>query len=68
MSEKKLIGFALIGLGAVLLYFGYNASQSVGSQFRQAWTGSMSDKAMMYYVAGAVSAAIGVYLAFLIKK
>ena len=68
MSNKKLAGFVLIGLGAVLLYFGYNASQSLGSSLKQAWSGSMSDKATMFYVAGAVSAAIGAYLAFMTKR
>jgi len=68
MSNKKMIGFALIGLGAVLLYFGYNASQSLGSSLKQAWTGSMSDKATLLYVAGAVSAAVGAYFAFMTKR
>jgi len=67
MKTNKLIGFVLIGVGAVLVYFGYTASQSVGSQLKQAWSGSMTDKAMMYYVGGAVSAAIGAFLAFMKK-
>ena len=68
MSNKKLAGFVLLGVAAVLIYFGYTASQSVGSQFKQAWSGSMSDKAMLFYIGGAVSAAVGVFLAFLDKK
>jgi hypothetical protein len=68
VSNKKLVGFALLGLGAVLIYFGYTAAQSFESQFRQAWSGSMSDKAMWYYTAGAVSAAVGAFLAFAGKR
>lgn len=68
MSNKKLAGFVLLGLGAVLIYFGYTASQSLGSQLKQAWSGSMSDKAMWYYLAGAVSAAVGAFLAFTTRK
>ncbi len=65
MSNNKLAGFVLLGVGAVLLYFGYTASQSVGSQLREAWSGSMSDKAMYYYLGGAACAAVGAYLAFM---
>lgn len=68
MSNNKLAGFVLLGVGAVLLYFGYNASQSVGSQLREAWSGSMSDRAMYYYLGGAVCVAVGAYLAFMIRK
>jgi len=68
VSNKKLTGFALLGLGAVLLYFGHTASQSLGSQLKQAWSGSMSDKAMWYYTAGAVSTAVGAFLAFAGRK
>jgi len=35
MSSNKLIGFVLLALGIVLLVMGYNASQSVGSQFKK---------------------------------
>ncbi|MDH4133463.1 MAG: DUF3185 family protein [Gammaproteobacteria bacterium] len=68
MSEKKLIGFILIGVGAALLYMGYNASQSVGSQLRQAFSGSVSDRAMMFYVGGAVCAALGAFLALTTRR
>jgi len=68
MSNNKLIGFVLLGVAAVLIYFGYTASQSLGSQFKQAFSGSMSDKAMMYYVGGAVCAAVGAFLAFMKGK
>lgn len=67
MNASRLIGFVLLGVGAVMIYFGYTASQSVGSQLKQAWSGSMSDKAMLYYAGGAVCAAIGAFLAFLKK-
>ncbi len=68
MSNQKLAGFVLLAVGAVLIYFGYTAAQSVGSQFKQAWSGSMSDKAMLYYAGGAVCAAVGAFLAFMGRK
>lgn len=68
MSGNRLIGFVLLAVGIVLLVMGYNAAQSVGSQFRQAFTGSMSDKATLLYLGGAVVTAVGAYLAFLSRK
>jgi uncharacterized membrane protein YidH (DUF202 family) len=68
MASNKLIGLVLLAVGIVLLVMGYNASQSVGSQFKEAFSGSMSDKAMLFYLGGAVVTAIGAYLAFLSRK
>jgi len=61
--NQKMIGWVLLAVGIVLIVFGYNASQSFGSQFRQGFTGSMSDKTMMYYLGGAVCIAAGAFLA-----
>ena len=68
MSRNKLTGFLLLALGIVLLVMGYNAAQSVGSQFKQAFTGSMSDKATLLYLGGAVVTAVGAYLALMSRK
>jgi len=68
MSNNKLFGFALLAVGIVLLVMGYNAAQSVGSQFKQAFSGSMTDKATLLYLGGAIATAIGAYLAFLTRK
>ena len=68
MSSQKLIGFVLLAVGIVLLVLGYNASQSLGSQVSQAFSGSMSDKATWLYLGGAVLLAAGAYLAFLTRR
>jgi hypothetical protein len=68
MSNQKLIGFVLLAVGAVLLYLGYSASQAVGSQLKQAFSGSLSDKATLYYLGGAVCAGVGAFLAFVKGK
>ena len=68
MSSHKLIGLVLLAVGIVLLVMGYNASQSVGSQFREAFSGTMSDRTMMFYLGGAVLIAVGGYLAFMSRK
>ena len=68
MSSNKLIGFVLLAVGIMLLVMGYNASQSMGSQFKEAFSGSMSDRATMFYLGGAVVMAVGAYLAFMTRK
>jgi len=68
MSNKKLMGMVLLGVGIVLLVMGYNAGQSVGSQFKQAFTGSMTDKATLLYLGGAIATAIGAYFTFMTRK
>lgn len=67
MALLRVLGFILLAVGLVLLYFGYNASQSLESQVTSAFSGSMSDKAMTFYIAGAVTCAVGVFLGFLRK-
>tara|TARA_R110002126_G_scaffold150368_3_gene296581 strand:+ start:913 stop:1107 length:195 start_codon:yes stop_codon:yes gene_type:complete len=57
---NKIIGLALLVVGAVLLYFGYNAFNSVESEVSEFVTGSPSDNAVWYLVGGAVAAIIGI--------
>jgi ABC-type uncharacterized transport system permease subunit len=68
MPQNKLIGLVLLAIGIVLLVMGHNVEQSLGSQFRQAFTGSMSDKEMLLYFGGAILTAVGAYMAFLSRK
>ncbi len=63
-STMKIVGIVLIVLGAGLGLWGYELSGSVGSQISQAVTGAHTDKVMTYYIAGAVSFAVGLFLVF----
>jgi len=58
----KIIGIALVVLGLGLAIWGYQLSGSVGSQIKQAFTGSDTDKVMTFYIARAVSFVVGIYL------
>jgi len=58
----KIIGVALVVLGIGLAFWGYRLSGSVGSQFSHAVTGSYTDKIMTFYISGAVSFVVGIYL------
>lgn len=61
-STMKIVGIALIVVGGGLGIWGYQLSGSVGSQISQAVTGSDTDKVMTFYIAGAVSFIVGMYL------
>lgn len=62
----RAIGIALLVLGAGLAFWGFQLSESVGSQLTEVVTGAETDRVMMFYIGGAVSFAVGLYL--LIKK
>ena len=66
MATKKIIGIILAVLGIGLAYWGYRMSGSFGSQLNQAFSGSPSDKVMAFYIGGAASFAVGLFL--LLKK
>jgi hypothetical protein len=66
MANKKPIAIVLLALGAVLLYFGFNASQAPMEEIGEALTGKYSDETMMYLVGGGVAAVAG--LLMLLKK
>lgn len=63
---NKIIGLALIVVGAVLLYFGYNAYNSAASEVTEFVTGSPTDNAVWYLVGGGLAAIIGIGM--LLKK
>lgn len=66
MNQKKLIGIALLVIGVILLLFGFNATESVGEELTETFTGNYSDQTMMYLIGGAVAAVIGAVM--LLKK
>ena len=66
MANKKILGIVLAIVGAGLAIWGYRLSGGFGSQVTQAFTGSPADKVMLFYIGGAVSLAVGLFL--LLKK
>lgn len=62
----RILGIALLVIGAGLLWWGYQLSDSIGSQLTETISGSMPDDVVIRYIAGAVSFAVGLYL--LLKK
>ncbi|MFA5677495.1 MAG: DUF3185 family protein [Pseudomonas sp.] len=67
MAQQKLVGIVLIVVGVILLYFGWQASQSLGEQVVEGITGRFTDETMWYLIGGAVAVVVGAFLAFLRK-
>ena len=62
MPTIKIVGVVLLVLGAGLGYWGWDMSDSMGSQLNEAFNGTVSDDVMYRYIGGAVSAAVGLFL------
>ena len=61
-QSKRMLGIALIIVGAGLLYWGFQKSEGFESQLTSTITGAQPDEVMIMYIAGAVCAAVGVFL------
>ncbi len=59
---SRVVGLALLVVGIGLALWGYQLSESVGSQVTEALTGAESDKIMALYISGAVSFVVGLFL------
>ena len=62
LPVTRILGIALLVIGAGLLWWGYQLSDSIGSQLTETISGSMPDDVMIRYISGAVSFAVGLYL------
>ncbi len=58
----KIFGLVLTVIGIGFAVWGYQLSGSVSSQVTQAVTGVDTDKVMTYYILGAVSFVVGIFL------
>jgi hypothetical protein len=56
---NKALSIALLVGGVILLIFGFQASNSFGSDVSRAFTGNPTDKTVWFLVGGAVLAVIG---------
>jgi uncharacterized membrane protein len=62
MSPYRILGIVLLVLGVALLIVGLNASDSVGDQVSEAFTGKYTDSTMWYLIGGAVAGVAGLAL------
>jgi len=56
---NKPISLVLLVGGIILIIYGVNASESIGSDFSRFFTGNPTDKTMWLLIGGAVAAAVG---------
>lgn len=56
----KVIMFAILVGGIILLVFGINESHSLGSDFSRFFTGSPTDKSMWMIIGGVVAIIVGI--------
>lgn len=59
MNQNKMIALGLFVVGAILLYFGYNAANAPAEELAEAMTGQYSDQTMFYLVGGGAAAVVG---------
>ena len=62
--SSLLIGFVLLAIGGVLVYWGYNEAESFSGQIGRAFSGSPSNRVMIFYAGGAVCGLLGLFMAF----
>lgn len=62
MGTRKIIGIVLLVVGAILLYFGFQATDAPVEQAQEALTGDYSDQTMVYLLAGGAAAVGGLLL------
>lgn len=65
VNGSQIFGIALLAAGIILLYFGYQASQSVGEQVLESFTGRFTESTIWYLVFGAAASLGGLGLLIL---
>lgn len=68
MPMSRVLGAIALAAGAVLLFFGINASDAPMEQLSETFTGRYSDQTMWYLVGGAAAAFGGLVLLMLGRK
>lgn len=60
MPPSAVVSIVILAIGAVLLVWGFNASDSLASEVSEAVQGAPSDKSIALMVIGGLFAAVGV--------
>ena len=62
MNAKNVLGFVLLIVGAILLFFGVQSTGAFGEKIVHGVTGRYIDNTMAYLIGGGVSAVLGLAL------
>jgi len=61
---QKIIGIISVVIGMLLLVWGHDMAESIGSQVQQIFTGAPTDRAMYFYIAGVALVIFGMFQIF----
>ncbi len=67
MQAQKLFGIVLLIVGLILLYLGWQSSQSAVDQLAEAFTGRFTDDTLFLLIGGVVAVIVGAVLTFVRK-
>lgn len=56
----RILAIVLLVVGVILLFFGYQSSQSLGDQVTEAVTGRFTDSTTWFLILGAAATAAGI--------
>ncbi len=62
MHWSRIVGIGLIVAGGIMLFMGWNATESVTEGVSEALTGRYTEDTRRYLIGGGVAAAVGVAL------
>jgi uncharacterized membrane protein len=58
---QKIIGVICLVVGVLLLFWGHNMAESIGSQVQQLFTGAPTNRATYFYIAGTALGLFGLF-------
>lgn len=58
---KKVIGIVAVIIGIMLIVWGHDMAESIGSQVRQVFTGAPTKRATYFYIGGVALVAFGAF-------
>jgi hypothetical protein len=61
--SRRALGLGLLVVGVILLVFGFQAHDSIGSAFSKAFGEGPTDETLWFLLGGAAAAVIGLFLA-----
>lgn len=62
MNLNKVVGVVLLVVGLMLLYFGYQSTETVTEQISESITGRYTETTMWYLIGGGAAAVAGLVM------
>ncbi|QOC22625.1 DUF3185 family protein [Wenzhouxiangella sp. AB-CW3] len=62
MSTKRIVGIGLLIVGLGLLFFGFQATDTLTEEVHETLTGRFTDETTWYLIGGAAAAVVGLLL------